>query len=125
MELGCLRAQRLTVWVCAAAQAPLLVRHPETGQLLVNFDKKVMELMREAKYMAQMNLHVPDSARQVLLQVSCPGNTPVLLTGACAVGTDAQLLCEQGLHVLPAQPCSLAAAPQPCRRRSTSTTSTS
>jgi dynein heavy chain len=44
------------------------VRHPETGNLLVNFDKEIMQLMRETKYLQRMGIEVPESAKMVLLQ---------------------------------------------------------
>jgi dynein heavy chain, axonemal len=49
-------------------QAPLLVRHPDTGQLLVNLDRELMQLIREAKYLQAIGVHVPEPARQLLLQ---------------------------------------------------------
>ena len=52
----------------AGLQATLIVRHPETGKLLVNFDREIMQLMREAKYLQRMGIDVPESARMVLLQ---------------------------------------------------------
>ena len=52
----------------AGLQATLIVRHPETGALLVNFDKEIMQLMREAKYLQRMGIEVPESAKMVLLQ---------------------------------------------------------
>ena len=38
------------------------------GALLVNFDKAVLQLMREAEYMQRLGLAVPDSAQAVLMQ---------------------------------------------------------
>lgn len=52
----------------AGLSAPLLVQHPETGKILVNFDKEIMQLIREAKYMQRFGISVPDSAQMVLLQ---------------------------------------------------------
>jgi dynein heavy chain len=52
----------------AGLQATLIVRHPETGNLLVNFDKEIMQLMRETKYLQRMGVDVPESAKMVLLQ---------------------------------------------------------
>jgi dynein heavy chain, axonemal len=52
----------------AGLQAPLLVRHPETGALLVNFDKEIMQLIRETKYLQRAGIEVPEPAKMVLLQ---------------------------------------------------------
>eukprot|EP00217_Crustomastix_stigmatica_P013603 CAMPEP_0183798542 /NCGR_PEP_ID=MMETSP0803_2-20130417/19119_1 /TAXON_ID=195967 /ORGANISM="Crustomastix stigmata, Strain CCMP3273" /LENGTH=4519 /DNA_ID=CAMNT_0026043227 /DNA_START=42 /DNA_END=13598 /DNA_ORIENTATION=- len=52
----------------AGLQATLIVKHPENGQLLVNFDKEIMQLMRETKYLQRMGIEVPESAKMVLLQ---------------------------------------------------------
>lgn len=52
----------------AGLQATLIVRHPESGNLLVNFDKEIMQLMRETKYLQRMGIEVPESAKMVLLQ---------------------------------------------------------
>eukprot|EP00230_Micromonas_polaris_P000498 CAMPEP_0119208236 /NCGR_PEP_ID=MMETSP1327-20130426/486_1 /TAXON_ID=38833 /ORGANISM="Micromonas pusilla, Strain RCC2306" /LENGTH=4554 /DNA_ID=CAMNT_0007204705 /DNA_START=159 /DNA_END=13823 /DNA_ORIENTATION=- len=52
----------------AGLQATLIVRHPETGHLLVNFDKEIMQLMRETKYLQRLGVDVPESAKMVLLQ---------------------------------------------------------
>ena len=38
------------------------------GALLVNFDKEVLQLLRETKYMRRLGLPIPDSAQMVLLQ---------------------------------------------------------
>ena len=48
--------------------ATLLVRHPETGALLVNFDRDVAQLLRETRCLLAMGIEVPEAARMVLLQ---------------------------------------------------------
>jgi len=52
----------------AGLQATLLVRHPADNQLYVNFDAEILQLIREAKALARMNLAVPESALVVVLQ---------------------------------------------------------
>jgi dynein heavy chain, axonemal len=52
----------------AGLGAPLLVQHPDSGRLLVNFDKEVMQLIRETKYMQRFGIAVPESASMVLMQ---------------------------------------------------------
>ncbi|EEH55878.1 flagellar outer dynein arm heavy chain gamma [Micromonas pusilla CCMP1545] len=52
----------------AGLQATLIVKHPETGDLLVNFDKEIIQLMRETRYLQRMGIEVPESAKMVLLQ---------------------------------------------------------
>ena len=52
----------------AGLRATLIVKHPETKALLVNFDKDIMQLIRESKYMLRLDVEVPESARMVLAQ---------------------------------------------------------
>ncbi|XP_071074543.1 dynein axonemal heavy chain 8 [Dasypus novemcinctus] len=49
-----------------ALQATLFVRHPESGKLLVNFDPKITEIVRETKCMIKMKLDVPEQAKRLL-----------------------------------------------------------
>ena len=52
--------------------ATLLVRHPDTNVLIVNFDKDIAKLVKEAKYMQRMGIEIPNIAQMVLLQVWRP-----------------------------------------------------
>lgn len=52
----------------AGLQATLLVRSPKTGRLFVNFDREILLLIRETKFLIRMGVVVPESARLVLLQ---------------------------------------------------------
>eukprot|EP00937_MAST-01D_sp_MAST-1D-sp2_P000239 g239.t1 len=52
----------------AGLQATLLIRHPDTGRLFVNFDQEILQLVREAKCLDRMGIEIPDSAKMVLLQ---------------------------------------------------------
>jgi dynein heavy chain len=45
----------------------ILVKDPETHELMVNFDPQVWELMKEASYIKRMNLAVPESAESIFL----------------------------------------------------------
>lgn len=52
----------------AGLSSTLIVRHPETGALLVNFDRDVAQLLRETRCLQSMGVPVPEAARMVLLQ---------------------------------------------------------
>ena len=42
--------------------ASLLVQHPDTKQLYVNFDPQILELIQEAKCLKKLNLEIPEAA---------------------------------------------------------------
>ena len=48
--------------------ASLLVSHPETGELFVNCDSQIMELIQEAKYLQAMGLEVPEAAKDLIVK---------------------------------------------------------
>jgi dynein heavy chain len=52
----------------AGLQATLLVE--VDNKLYVNFDRNILQLIRETKWLKRMNVEVPESARMVLLQES-------------------------------------------------------
>jgi len=52
----------------AGLQATLIIRHPETGKLYVNFDREILQLIRESKCLARIGVHIPEQAQVVLLQ---------------------------------------------------------
>ena len=47
---------------------PLLRRDDASGMLFVNFDREILQVIREAKFLQRMAIDVPESARMVLLQ---------------------------------------------------------
>jgi dynein heavy chain len=49
-------------------QATLIIRHPEQGNLHVNFDWEILQLIRETKCLDRMGIEIPESAKMVLLQ---------------------------------------------------------
>ena len=53
----------------AKLRLPLLVRHPQTQHLSVNFDPALVRLLREVKYFRLLDLPVPDAALEVYQQV--------------------------------------------------------
>ncbi|KAA0177346.1 hypothetical protein FNF27_01124 [Cafeteria roenbergensis] len=52
----------------AGLQATLIVRHPDDGKLYVNFDSQILQLIREARCLDRMGIHIPEPARVVMLQ---------------------------------------------------------
>ena len=52
----------------AGLQATLIIRHPDTGKLFVNFDLELFQLIREGKCLVKLDIAVPDGAKLVLLQ---------------------------------------------------------
>ncbi|KAI0211059.1 Dynein heavy chain 8, axonemal [Lamellibrachia satsuma] len=50
-----------------ALRVPLLVRHPETKELLVNFDHLIYEVIKEAECMRKLRLDIPEFAKMLCL----------------------------------------------------------
>ena len=47
-------------------QATLIIRHPRTGRLFVNFDREILQLIAEAKGLERAGIDIPENARMVL-----------------------------------------------------------
>ncbi|KFH02717.1 putative dynein gamma chain, flagellar outer arm [Toxoplasma gondii VAND] len=68
-ELRWHQAWKESVPACKAGlQAPLLARHASSGQLFVNFDPDLVQLLREAKALDRLRLDLPEDAKIVLLR---------------------------------------------------------
>jgi dynein heavy chain len=52
----------------AGLQATLIIRHPDSGKLFVNFDQELFQLIREGKCLVKINVSIPETAKIVLLQ---------------------------------------------------------
>eukprot|EP00002_Diphylleia_rotans_P021973 TRINITY_DN428_c1_g1_i1.p1 TRINITY_DN428_c1_g1~~TRINITY_DN428_c1_g1_i1.p1 ORF type:complete len:4548 (+),score=958.95 TRINITY_DN428_c1_g1_i1:229-13872(+) len=52
----------------SALQATLIIRHPDNGKLYVNFDREILQLIRETKWLLRFGIEIPEAARIVLLQ---------------------------------------------------------
>lgn len=52
----------------AGLQATLIVRHPDTNKLYVNFDQELFQLIREARCLVKLEMAIPEGAKIVLLQ---------------------------------------------------------
>lgn len=48
--------------------ATLIIRHPDDNRLYVNFDRDILQLIREAKCLDRMGIDVPESAKIALVQ---------------------------------------------------------
>lgn len=53
---------------CSGLKISLLAYHPETRQLLVNADGRLLELIQESKSLVRLGIQVPDAAIDVLKQ---------------------------------------------------------
>ncbi|KAK7469847.1 hypothetical protein BaRGS_00036125 [Batillaria attramentaria] len=61
------------VEICKAGlQASLLVRHPETRELYINFDMEIMTLLRETDCMQRMGLEIPPIAHTLRARAGLP-----------------------------------------------------
>lgn len=52
----------------AGLQATLIIRDPTTGQVFVNLDHEIVQLIQEAKHLTRLGLDLPERARMVLMQ---------------------------------------------------------
>lgn len=52
----------------AGIAATLLIRHPTDKKLYVNFDREILQLIREAKLLTRIGVAVPEAAMAVMLQ---------------------------------------------------------
>ncbi|XP_076466964.1 uncharacterized protein LOC143298129 [Babylonia areolata] len=52
----------------AGLRATLFVHHPESKEIVVNADERVLELIHEAKWLTRLDIAIPESAQSVLDQ---------------------------------------------------------
>ena len=52
--------------VKASLNSTVLIRHPDTQELVVNFDPKINEVLREIEVLTKMGLEIPQQARPFL-----------------------------------------------------------
>ena len=50
-----------------ALRVPLLVRHPDTKELVVNFDPLIYEVIKESECMRKLHLDIPEFAKTLCL----------------------------------------------------------
>ena len=62
------RKMIFSYFIFLGLQASLLVRHPDTGELYVNCDPQLIQLIRETEYMMKLNLPIPETARLIFLR---------------------------------------------------------
>lgn len=46
--------------------ASLLIRHPETKKIFVNFDPEVIQLFSETRHMKSLDLEIPQAAVKIV-----------------------------------------------------------
>ena len=66
--LWCQAWQKSIEALKAGLQASLVVRNPRSGRLVVNFDREILQLIRETKCLQRIGIEVPESAKMILLQ---------------------------------------------------------
>ena len=52
----------------ASLHATLVIRHPDDGKLMVNFDWEILQLIREAKCLVRTGIEIPEDSKMVILQ---------------------------------------------------------
>ena len=53
-----------------ALKASVLVKHPETGQLFINFDPSFIELLRETVLFKKLGIELPEASDDVIINVN-------------------------------------------------------
>lgn len=70
--------------VKSGLQASLLVKHPDTGDIYVNFDPEILTLMRETECMVRLGLEVPPVAKALTAkQATLKQNFNILTVSSC------------------------------------------
>jgi len=79
--------------------ASLLVQHPQTKKVFVNFDPQVLELIHESKAMLRMGLQIPDAAKVLCLKEDHIKSTHMKLSEVLA--TYEKRKCEISEIIMP------------------------